>query len=227
MIRRHRKMHKCYSCGQPFDGNVCPVCGKKFQNEDIGANTKFKSAKKLYSVFHYLPSLLLLFFAILVLALSLLPVAINTSGEIAGEAVAVKSYGNIYKLGFGTVNELEKLKPVCISLAVIAVLTLIYSIIAGDIRAITPINNKKAGNVKLGDLLTFAGNVFYLPIFIIGCVICGIIIELDGGAGIVAVGAYPVLLIVLSALFAISSICILIIRKRLLIKYPSLKDLNP
>lgn len=186
-------MNKCCNCGAEFEGLFCPRCGTKFEKEKVcpncqavvdgsvkfcnycrhsfaeastatAANKTMRTNKNIsFSVWHMLAKVLpvtgryeLILFSLLLWAFFAAPFA-----TMFGE-----SLGNVYT----TFNVLiDDFLPVAQTATAFAVICIIYSATVITLSFIPKTAKFKVGKYNLVTLLSFCGNLLYIPFFALGC----------------------------------------------------------
>ncbi len=231
-----QEVKKCPGCGAEVKGSVkfCNICGYSFIQsapppaaplesvpavQTAAAATVPKTAKQakesgllggFYVMLKFIPSLVFALFAVLLFIFYSASVAIMPGGELLGETIKASSYGNVYDLAGGLIEELPDIQGAMIGLIILAVTALLFAI--GSVSTLLApaaknkeINLFKKFKLSLNQLLNFISFVFYLIFFIIGCVISSKITAFDEGMGVLATGSCPKLLIAFSIIFALLS----------------------
>ena len=186
-------MNKCCNCGAEFEGLFCPRCGTKFEKEKVcsncqavvdgsvkfcnycghsfaeastatAANKTMRTNKKIsFSVWHILAKILpvvgmyaLALFSLLLWAFFAAPFA-----TMLGE-----SLGNVYTTFSGLIDDFL---PVAQTATAFAVICIIYSATVITLSFIPKTAKFKVGKYNLVTLLSFCGNLLYIPFFALGC----------------------------------------------------------
>ena len=174
------------------------------------------AAGKLYRRLRFLPATLFGLFAVLLFAFFAAPVAAMQG--MAGLFGA--DFGNVYSM----TPDLPSLAGSMGALIAFAVLAVVlaagmaaqYLVPACRERSLTLFGK----TVRVEALLSYAAYAMYFIFFLLGCIVCGQIAAEDGGMGMLAAGACPVLIIVFSLLFAAISVAVPFVRKWMRRKYP-------
>ncbi len=186
-------MNKCCNCGAEFEGLFCPRCGTKFEKEKVcpncqavvdgsvkfcnycghsfaeastatAANKTMRTNKNIsFSVWHMLAKVLpvtgryaLILFSLLLWAFFAAPFA-----TMFGE-----SLGNVYTTFNGLIDDFL---PVAQTATAFAVICIIYSATVITLSFIPKTAKFKVGKYNLVTLLSFCGNLLYIPFFALGC----------------------------------------------------------
>ncbi len=149
-----------------------------------------KASNKAYKILNFIPTVAFLSFAILmVVFMALLPVA-NI------DALGIKEkYGTI--LSGVRFSEITGLNSLSITLLIIALVTIIYAITL-VIHKFSVLKYRKIFGVKLYKLLEVLAVLFILVYLVFSITIITKINSADDGAGIIKVGSYPILTVILS-----------------------------
>lgn len=188
------------SCSETDEEQKKPNKEEKSNNNSV--TEKIKSfGIRVYPALRYIPAAMVALFTLLLFAFFAAPVAVMPGGDLMGEKIPSESYGNVYSM----IEDLPSLKGSLIALIVFAAVAFIFSAFF-LISLFAPVLKDKAlkiagKEIPVKLICTYASFAIYLIFFITGCVICGQIAKEDGGMGLVAAGAGPILLIVFSLLF--------------------------
>ncbi len=169
-----------------------------------------KRKSLIFKILGYVPAALIVLFSLLLFAFYAAPVAVAVLGgeTLFGEDLGNESLGNVYQMvGY---SEIPSLQGGMIALIVCAVLSLAFGVAIAvsvfhpklNLRQITLFQKIR---LKLTDLFTYCGYLFYFTYLIVGCVVIGQVNAADEGTGTFAAGACPILLIVFTILFALLS----------------------
>ena len=214
-------MHTCFRCGTEFEGNYCPECGTRWQEEKtcpscgatLGGGTKYCShcgysfqqsaaeqpAKAVHRTVNSdkLYLFLHLLPAILLGLFSLLLFAFLAAPALQA---SVSGLGSASDNGYQIISDpiASDLHGCYIAFAVIGCIAIIFS----SFMLITLHKNLA---VKLHPVLS-VGLTFYLIFLIIASVAISKANNLDGGLGVFSAGACPILILVFSLLFALGTV---------------------
>ena len=186
-------MNKCCNFGAEFEGLFCPRCGTKFEKEKVcpncqavvdgsvkfcnycghsfaeastatAANKTMSTNKNIsFSVWHMLAKVLpvtgryeLILFSLLLWAFFAAPFA-----TMLGE-----SLGNVYTTFNGLIDDFL---PVAQTATAFAVICFIYSATVITLSFIPKTAKFNVGKYNFVTLLSFCGNLLYIPFFALGC----------------------------------------------------------
>lgn len=194
---------------QPYDAQS-EISVAQATNSDLKSENNTKRGKtsaiadkftpvNIYKILKYVPAALFALFSVLIFIFYAADVAV-IPGEEDFPSIGL---GNVYSM----VSELSALKGSMAALIVFAVFGLILAASMVAQYFVPALKDKtftvKNKNITLELLLTGAAALFTFIYFVIGCAVCGTIAAEDGGFGIFAAGACPILIIVFSLLLLI------------------------
>ncbi len=239
-------MNKCPKCNAEFDGNFCPNCGEKFEQEKscpqcgtklfgsarfcnecgysfIGIQAKTRKnyqprnqTKKNYEIFKAVPAAVFALFSALLFIFAATPVA----KLILGMGMPNISLGNVYTMTTGVLLDIPELKGTLIAfvifMCVSAVLTILF--------CMEICKYKKIKLIKYSKILTYAIFAVYAAIFTLGIIMMVTITVADGGMDIIGVGACPIVLVVFSVICSVISMWSFACAKKAIEKNPKLKE---
>ena len=166
-----------------------------------------KRITKIFEYLRYAPFALFALFSVLLFAFFAAPVAVMPGGEIMGEKIPAESYGNVYTLYNGLLDDFGSVSGAMSALIICAVFSVLFACVMAVITFVPSVKGRKVAlfgkSILLGNLLVYASFAFYLLFLVIGSVVAGKINSFDGGMGVISVGACSTLIIVFSILFAI------------------------
>ena len=226
----------CPECGAVCAGSqkFCNECGHAFVQASNAASDEHKPERNnakavnvLYAALRYVPCALAALFSLLVFAFYAAPVAVMPGGELLGESIPAESYGNVYSMYSGILSEIPDLKSAMLAVIILAVVGVVYAAVTAAIFFMPQTKDREVsvfGKVRmgLGETLAAASVVWYLIFLIVGAVIMGKISAFDGGAGVIASGACPKLLIAFSVIFMAAAVAAVAVRAVFARKQPEL-----
>lgn len=197
----------CNQCGYSFVAASAPSAPRFAQtNPQPSANDKKKGA--LYTVCRYLPYVLIALLSVLLFVFYLAPVAVIPGGEFLGQVIPAESLGNTYDMMSGEIMpSLEKSAKAIESFSVLlaAISFFVIFILVFGAR----------DSFEDANFFCLLSYLFLLAVFIIACVMMGIILIEGGGLGLVKVGAGPILVVVFSGVFSLLAIVAICIKKHI------------
>lgn len=199
--------------------------GDKFMIKECGGNSggkEFEKLKLMYLIFKFLPCGLFLAFSIASFGLLAAPLAVGLSVGFSGEKILLQSCGSTYEITFNLI-EFSELRSYAIALCVIALINIIFSVIACDVKAVKSLDNAffKVGKkrIKFG-ALSLAAIPFCSFVTSVICVTVLIKIAiLDQGAGLITGGACPIAIMACALVVFLFSTVAFVINNRLEKKY--------
>ncbi len=186
-------MNKCFKCGTEFDGEFCPQCGTAYEKEKVCPNcqsvvdgsVKFcnhcgfrfvdESAAtnvnvsalsvrmRSISIWNILAKS---FPVVGMYALALFSLLLWAFFAAPFSSMLSESLGNVYTTLNGVIDDFL---PIAKSSLAFAVITLVYSIAVIVLSFVPKTAKVTAGKVNLVTLLSFCGNLLYIPFFALGC----------------------------------------------------------
>ena len=235
---------KCPNCGAAVGENAkfCNECGESLQEKSEKSETQsekpakkeapktndtlktkglsVEATQKVYTYLKYAPFAALALFAILLFGLFAAPVLEMSLGE----GLSNINLGSVYDVQDFALSEFSELTGSLIALIVMLVIAVVFATIYGLSVFLKKLKYKnfKTGqkNVFLPEILTYVSFAIYLIVVAISIAIIATIAVLDEGTGLLATGPGPIMMIVFSAIFALTSGGALIARVVMAKKYP-------
>ncbi|MDE7084522.1 MAG: zinc ribbon domain-containing protein, partial [Clostridia bacterium] len=191
----------CVGCGAPLNAGVkfCPACGSKVGGGSDGGNkggqaiatvgTAEKIMPVLRVVLRYLPLAAFALFAVLTFAFFAAPLVKVMGADLC----------TVYNCG-ELAEELGRASAALIVVAVLQICVAVFAAAAHFVRRLKAvrINIFNKFSLSLAKISVYSGCVFYLVLFVTGCVISGKISSVG-----LEVGACPNLLIAFTVIFAV------------------------
>ncbi|MDE6402083.1 MAG: zinc ribbon domain-containing protein, partial [Clostridiales bacterium] len=236
----------CPNCGAILLGSArfCNECGYALvEEESTPALSSKLSAEKprvarekpvrhpserksiAYSILRFLPATLLGFYGVLMLIFFSLPVALQPEMEYVGIKVQASTYGSVYK---GAFQQIPEVKDMLVALIVFTAIALCWAIGVAVLAKLSQTKEKTVflfGKYQLGlaETVSLASPVCFLVFVIITATLVEKLRALDGGAGMLKLGAFPVGALVFALLFFVTSAVVSILR---LVRYGKLQGEN-
>ncbi len=243
-------MNKCPKCGLEFEGNFCPNCGEKFEQEKscpkcgtrLSGSARFcnecgysftgeqattknsykpeNQTEKIYGILKIVPTAIFALFTVLLFIFAATPVA----ELILGMGFPNESLGNVYTMTSGVLLDIPKAQTALTAFIVAMIISAVFTCVMCAVSVLPKYKYKLIKGIKLPKLLTYVTWAIYLLILVFGIAIAAEIIAADEGMDLIAVGAFPILLIIFSVVFAAISAGSVFYAKTLLAKNPEFAD---
>ncbi len=203
----------CPKCGAPVAGGTrfCSECGFAFVPIDTGLSAKDISStvalEKVYGFLRLLPSFLIVLFSLLAFIFFAAPLTAEADFEdvfsveifapLAGFDDDLGLSANVYT-GLG--GEFAS-QAVC--LFTFGMIGLCLAIVTAGFTFLRPLNGARIGRIPISAILVYVCDVYYLSVFLAGCIVTG---QINAeGEGFLKAGACPVLFIVFPLIFGLIS----------------------
>lgn len=188
-------MKECEKCHTEYDGESCPNC-QQVDDKKVTTNNENKTFKdkicgfvdKYYAKLKLVPPLTFLAYMVLsALFLFVCPVAVV---KVAGVKYGSVFSGKLF-------NEIPGLNNVAIVLRIVAIISIIFTLIYVLYRFVT-FKYARIGKVRVSFIFEILSAVFVFVLFVLDCIVAGVINTADKGIDLVLVGSYSILGIILS-----------------------------
>lgn len=230
-----KKMNKCSKCQTEYEGEMCPTCSEKIEDNSVMKNVQENStavketaltpvqpvastssditimgkirnfAEKYYKVIKFAPVLSFMLFVLL----NTLAICLFPIAKITAFGLN-ESYGTI--LSSDKLDEFWALKKFSLAILIAMLVTIIFLIVLVVFEFGKKSRYSKMFKVPTSLVLEIASMVFILVNFIFACVVSSKVKFADEELGIIKVGAYSVVTIIFGVICLLLIIAGLILR---------------